>query len=62
MVRLTDCPNMTTDVYLGCKTTTQHIKSAVLIQLLQKKMGANAKAFIVFVKTGSDICLIEISC
>ena len=24
VVSLTDCPNMTIDVYLGCKTATQH--------------------------------------
>ena len=26
VVRLTDCPNMTLDVYRGRKTTTQHIR------------------------------------
>ena len=24
LIRLTDCPDMTLDVYSGCKTTTQH--------------------------------------
>ena len=29
MVRLTDRPDMTLDVYRGCKTTTQHYYSAL---------------------------------
>ena len=34
MVRLTDRPDMTLDVYRGCKTTTQHFSTNILLFII----------------------------
>ena len=56
MVRLTDCPNMTTAVYPGCKATTQQqqlSRASVLKILLADAGNDNVKS-----QLTSYVCLL----